>query len=346
MSDLTPSSYPPPLPEPRVYTDRSGALIAMAVLELGLATLCLVFLAFAIFATAAARSLPDGQTMNVGSLLTGGLVYLVAAVFFCMLGIGTLRGRRWARTIGLVTSWMWLLIGILVMVAMVFLLPRMSAAMTAMTAVAGSGATPGTGLVIMGCVGFFLFLAYLVLPLILLLFYRGTNVKATFEAKDPSLPWTDRVPPPVLALSLLFGGSAVGSLMGLAYRVFPFFGMLLTGAPAVLGFLVSGALCAVLALGLYRRRPAAWWGAVAFWLVGCVNGVLIFVAGGAGIRRIYEAMGMSATQLQQMEKMGIYDYYSSPSTLILFAVTWLGALGFMIWCRRFFTDAPGAPAGY
>jgi uncharacterized membrane protein len=343
MSDLTPSSYPPPLPEPRAYTDRSGALIAMAVLELGLATLCLVFLAFAVFATLAARSLPDGQTMNTGSMLMGGMVYLVVAVFFCGLGIGTLRGRRWARTIGLVTSWMWLLIGVLVMVAMVFLLPKMSAAMTA---AAGPGAAPSTGYVMMGCVGFFLFLAYLVLPLILLLFYRGDNVKATFEAKDPSLPWTDRVPMPVLALSLLFGFSAVGSLLGLSYRVFPLFGMLLTGAPAILAFLVSGALCAVLALGLYRRRPAAWWGAVAFWLVGCVNGALIFVTGGAGIRRMYEAMEMPAAQLQQMEKMGIYDYYSSPSTLALFAITWVGALGFIVWCRRFFTDAPGVPAAY
>ena len=87
-------------------------------------------------------------------------------------------------------------------------------------------------------------------------------------------------------------------------------------------------------------------GAVAFWLVGCVNGALIFVGGGTGIRRLYEAMGMSATQLQQMDRMGIYDYYSSPGTLVLFAVTWLGALGFMIWCRRFFTGAPGAPAAY
>jgi hypothetical protein len=345
MSDLTPYSdpYPPPLPPPTVYTDRSGALTAVGILQLGLALLCLLFLAFVAFAMVMARTVPEGRAASPGSMLAGGLVYLAAGVFFGTLGVGTLQGRRWARTIGLVTSWMWLLLGILVMVAMVFLLPKMS---TAMTAAAGSGATPGTGLFIVGCVGFFLFLVYLVLPLILLLFYRGANVRATFEAKDPSLPWTDRVPPQVLALSLLFGLSALGSLFGLSYRVFPFFGMLLTGAPAILGFLVSGALCAVLARGLYRRRPAAWWGAVAFWLVGCVNGALIFVTGGVGIRRIYEAIGMSAMQLHQMEKMGIYDYYSSPGTLVLFAVTWLGALGFMIWCRRFFIDAPGAPAAY
>jgi hypothetical protein len=229
------------------------------------------------------------------------------------------------------------------MVTMVFLLPKMSAGITA---AAGGVSNPETGFFVMGCIGIFLGLLYLVLPLILLLFYRGANVQATFEAKDPSLPWTDRVPIHVLALSLLFGFSAAGSLVGLSYRVFPFFGRLLTGAPAILAILASSALCAVLARGLYRRRPAAWWGAIALWLVGCVNGALIFAAGGPGIRRLYGAMGMSAAQLQQMDRMGLYDYYSSPSTLILFGITWLGALGYLIWCRRFFTDAPGTPTPY
>jgi hypothetical protein len=343
MSDLTPSAYPPSLPPPRVYTDRSNALVTIGILEIMLALLCLLAIAFMAFALVMARTMPEGRAANPGSMLAGLLIYLLAGVYFALLAVGTLRGRRWARTIGLVTSWMWFVCGLFAVVFLIFLLPRMSAAMTA---AAGPGADSGVSALLVGCVAFILLLVYFVLPLILLLFYRGANVKATFEAKDPSLPWTDRVPPPVLALSLLFGLSALGSLLGLAYRVFPFFGMLLTGAPAILGFLVSGALCAVLALGLYRRRPAAWWGAVAFWLVGCVNGALIFVAGGAGIRRVYEAMGMSAMQLQQMGRMGIYDYYSSPSTLILFAVTWLGALAYLIWCRRFFTDAAGAPAAY
>ncbi len=98
-------------------------------------------------------------------------------------------------------------------------------------------------------------------PGILVRFYRSPHVKATFEAKDPSLPWTDRVPAPVLALTLLFGFGAVSGLLGVAYRAFPVFGRILTGIPAtLLSSLAVGALCALLAWGTYHRRPAAWWG--------------------------------------------------------------------------------------
>jgi hypothetical protein len=343
MSDLTPSSYPPPLPPPRVYTDRSGALTAVGVLEICLALLCLLFLAFMVFAVMAAGSLPQGQAASPGSMLAGGLVYLAGAVFFGVMGVGTLRGRRWARTIGLVTSWMWLLGGLFGAVMMVFLLPRMSAAVAD---AAGPNAGSGVGAVAIGCISIVLLLIYLVLPLILLLFYRGPNVKATFEAKDGSLPWTDRVPVPVLALCLLLALAAVGCLMGLAYRVFPLFGSFLTGAPAVLAFLVYAALCAVLSVGIYRRRLAAWWATLGVWILSCVNGGFVLAAGGAGIRRMYEGMGMSAAQLQQIDRMKMYDIYSSPGVIACIALLWLGALGYILWCRRFFTDAPGAPAAY
>ena len=64
-------------------------------------------------------------------MLGGGLVYLLGAAFFGALGVGTLRARRWARTIGLVTSWMWLVFGIFAVVVMIFILPKMMAGLSA-----------------------------------------------------------------------------------------------------------------------------------------------------------------------------------------------------------------------
>ncbi|HEY4594664.1 MAG TPA: hypothetical protein VIJ61_19755, partial [Thermoanaerobaculia bacterium] len=255
--------------------------------------------------------------------------------FFVTLGVGTLMGRRWARSIMLVASWSWLLSGVFGMIVMFFILPKMTAAISA---TAGGGASDsGMGMMIMGCVTVVVGLLYIVLPGILLLFYRGPNVKATFEAKDPNIPWTDRVPKPVLALTLLFGAMTVFALAGTTYSVLPVFGYILTGFQAVLGFLVLGAVSALLAWAVYQRRPGAWWGVLAWTLFGAVHTFFFFKNGGAGLRKMYEAMGTPAIQLEQLEKMGIYDLWSNPAVLALVALGWLGWIGFLIWVKRYFT---------
>jgi hypothetical protein len=328
MSDLAP--YPTP-------RDRTAGLVVIGILEICLALLCLLMFAFIEMATLSLRSLPEGQeaAMSSRTMLGAGLFYLLGAAYFGSLGAGTLRARRWARTIGLVTSWMWLLSGIFGILMMVFILPKM---MASMSAAAGPG-NEGVGAVMTGCVFFFLILIYLGLPGILVLFYRGPNVRATFAARDPSLPWTDRVPAPVLALTLLLAFAAMTALPALFYGVLPVFGAILTGASAILGFLILAALCAALAWGVYHRRLAAWWAVVACWVLGCANGAFFLAQGSAGIRRLYGAMKMPAAQLEQIDRMGLYDMYSNPALLALMAVLWLGWLGFLIWTRRFFVEA-------
>ncbi len=54
---------------------------------------------------------------------------------------------------------------------------------------------------------------------------------------------------------------------------------------------------------------------------------------------MYEAMGMSAAQLQQIDRMGILEMYSHPAVQAPIVAMWLGALGFLIWARRFFAGA-------
>jgi len=330
MSDL--AAYPP---QP-AYEDRSAGLIFIGLLEICLALLCLLLLSFMALATFSLAATPAGREagMNSRTMLGGSVVYLLGAVYFGTLGVGTLRGRRWARTIGLVTSWIWLIVGAFSTLILIFLLPRMAAGISA----AAGPSSQGAGTFMMGCVGVFLVLIYIVLPGLLVLFYRGYNVKATFEAKDPSVPWTDRVPAPVLALTLLLAGGAAATLMGLFYRVFPLFGRFLTGAPAILGILATGALCAALAWGVYQRRLAAWWACAILFILGCVNGAFLFRPG--GIREMYEAMGMPAAQVQQVDQMGILEMYSNPAVWALFVALWLVFLGFLIWVRRFFTAAP------
>ena len=330
MSDL--AAYPP---QP-VYKDRSTGLILIGILEIGLALLCLLLLAFMAMATLSLATAPPGQAagMNSRSMLGAGVVYLLAGTFFAVLGVGTLRGRRWARTIGLVTGWMWLISGVFSVLMLAFLLPRIMASISA----AAGPSSSGVGACATGCVTLLMVLVYLVMPGILVLFYRGPNVKATFEAKDSSVPWTDRVPAPVLALTLLLAFGAASTLLGLFYRAYPLFGTFLTGVPAVLAFLATGAVSAALAWGVYQRKPAAWWACVVLFLLGCVNGGLLLFGKG-GVRGMYEAMGMPAAQVEQAEKMGLLEIYSHPAVQALMTAVWLGILGFMIWVRRFFAGA-------
>ncbi len=307
MSDLTVS---PP------YKDRSAGLIVVGILEIGLALLFLLMLAFMSFAVlAVGASTTASEAPNARVMMGGGLFYLLLAALFGTMGVGTLMGRRWARTLMLVISWIWLVVGIFSTVMMIFILPTM---LKGMQDVAGSASEVGVMRFVTGCMFLLLGLIYLVLPGILVLFYRGPNVKATFEAKDPNVPWTDRTPAPVLALSLMLGYGAVGSLMGLVYGAIPIFGKILTGASAVLAFLVLAVLCGALAMEVYRRRPAGWWGTVGLWIVGCVSTLFFF--GGSGLRELYEAMGMATPE---MEAMGIYDLWQKPSVLAMMVVAWL-----------------------
>jgi hypothetical protein len=323
MSDLAP---------PVSYKDRSAGLILIGLLEIGLALLCLLMLVLTGMATLSLRAMPEAGAGNTRVMLAGAAFYLLIGAFFGVMGVGTLRGRRWARSIMLVVSWMWLVTGLFSMIVGSAILPKMMAAMSA-----GTSADPSVNTAMTGCILVVLGLLYIVLPGILVLFYRSPHVKATFEAKDPSLPWTDRVPAPVLALTLLFGFGAVSAVLGVTYRAFPVFGRMLTGIPATLAFLAVGVLCAFLAWGIYHRRPAAWWGLVVTWLLGCVNGAFLLMGGSDGLRRMYVAMGTPEVQMQQMERMGIYDIWTNPLILSLMVVMWLGWLGFLIWVKRFFT---------
>jgi hypothetical protein len=322
MSDFT--AAPP-------YKDRTAGLIIVGILEICLGLFFLLsigFLVIAVFAVGASTTAP--QTLNARSMIGAGLFYLLLAVFFGTMGVGTLMGRRWARTLMLVFSWIWLVVGIFSTVMMIFILPKM---LQGMQPVGGTAPDTGVTAFMSGCMVLMLGLIYIALPGALVLFYRSPHVKATVEAKAPNIPWTDRTPAPVLALSLMLGYGAAASLLGLVYGAIPFFGRILTGASAVLGYLVLSALCAVLAVEVYRRRPAGWWGAVGLWAFGFVSALFFFGLGGPDIRELYEAMGMATPE---MEAMGIYDIWRQPAVLVMMIVAWLGWFGFLIWLKRFF----------
>lgn len=328
-----------PPPAAPTYRDRSTGLLLFGLLELVIALFALGFAGVMIVLMLSpvmqeARAQVYSQS-NPGAFALSFLVYPLIAVFFGTMGVGTLLGRRWARAIMLVVSWLWLAVGIITTLAMVFFLPRMmQAAMAAGPASQVKGAQEmGTCATVIG--GVVLFLFYVLLPLGFLLFYRSPHVKATVEAKDPKERWTDRCPLPVLGAALVAGYGAFASLCGLAYGVFPIAGHLLRGLPALLIFLGMAAVNAALAVGLYRLRPAAWWGAVAFYSASVLVTLMTF---GRGVpwREMYTAMGTPPAQVEMMEKSGILAALEGPTFLIPAVLLFLGVIGYLFWIRRYF----------
>lgn len=329
-----------PPPAAPTYRDRSTGLVLFGLLQLVLALFALAVSAFmaALFFAPALRQVQAeayGQT-KPAMMVVATLVYPLAAAFFGVMGVGTLLGRRWARAIWLVLSWIWLAVGIISTLAMVFFLPKVLA-MTLEKAGAAPREAQGamTCVMVASVVGVACF--YVLLPLGFLLFFRSPHVKATVEAKDPKERWTDRCPLPVLGVVLVSAYSAIACLLAVGYGILPIAGYLVQGAPAILIFLVLAALNALLAVGLYRLRPAAWMGALA--LYGAFT--LLFVsnfARGIPWRAMYTAMGTPPDQIELMEKSGMLDAMQGPAFLVPTLLMMGTILGYLGWLRKYFRD--------
>lgn len=328
-----------------VYKDRRTGLILFGVLEIviGLFALAGAGLSLVASALAPAAAVPQG-----GRQIAFGIAfYLLVAALFVTLGVGSLLARRWARALMLVFSWIWLVLGLLSLVALVFLMPMMQAVTdkaleqaAAQQPTAGPAPDPALiGAVMLGCSIAFLVLFYIVLPAIFVLFYRSPHVKATCEARDPRPSWTDRVPLPMLALVLLhgFGALAVlGSVLG--YGAFAVFGYVVSGAGA---WLLAAVLTAVLALAAWwswRLEARGWWLAVGLWAFGLAStvGTLLHPL---DWNELFRAMGMDPSVY---ENLGFEAWSRQISWLTLAAfVPWIA---YLLWVRRYFTrPAPLAP---
>ena len=175
---------------------------------------------------------------------------------------------------------------------------------------------------------------YLVLPALFLLFYHRASVRATCRRRDPQIRWTDRCPMPVLAICILHAMAALcmPSMGGVYGWVIPVFGVLLSGAVGAAVTVLLALVLAWLACGTYRLQMAAWWGTLLLWLAGILN-MLAFSP--AGLREMYEKIGMPAAQLEMMQKSGMIESLSR-------AMPWMGLvggvawLGYLLYVRRYF----------
>lgn len=313
------------------FKDRRAGLIVFGIIQILIGGLCALFIPLMLLGQAMAAK-QTGAESQLQFIIPTLAMYGGMAAVLIILGIGSIRTRRWARALSLIVAWSWLVIGAFAVIFMAIMFPRILGQNSpASRDVPASARMIGMifGLLV---VAFF----FVVVPAILVIFYQSNNVKATCEARDPIPGWTDKVPLPILALSLwLAFGAATMLLMPAAYHgVAPFFGVLISGLPGTIFFLVFAAICFYCAWAIYQLRVAGWWLLLFTLIVAAVSNVLTFTR--VDITEMYRLMGYSHAQLDQMQR---YNYPKGGVLVFAALIGFLPMLGYLLYVKKFFRNA-------
>jgi len=333
-------------PTPDVITtdfkDRRGGLIAFGIVLILLGCVCVLLVAMMVLtqvwmqpAASASGPRPDVMAGGYRTMLGASLVYGALAVMFIWLGIGSIMTRRWARVLVLILSWTWLITGVIAVVGIAAILP------TALSTAMPPGAEPipeGARTAIVagtaGCLSVF----FVLLPVAFALFFRSRHVKATCDARDPVVRWTDACPPAVLGLSVALGAGAVSFplMMVMNPVVVPCFGILLSGAPAAAALLVMAAAWAYCAWATCKLKPEGWWATVVIFAVSTVSALLTLWR--VDLVEIYRLMKYPEEQLAQIQQFG---FVTNRCMLAWVAFCSLLMFGYLWYVKKYFPHRNG-----
>lgn len=293
--------------------DRTSGLCAFGILGILIGVIVALPAAFdgkALLTSFQEAGTPDLTVWRVGHFLW--------AAWFIWLGIGSIKARRWARTLILATSWYWLLWGTEGFASFLIFGPdpfRLGGADDRMT----SGTTTVLRTIFMGL----MFVFYVLVPCLSIRFYGSRHVKTTLELREPKIGWTDRCPLPLFVISFIFGVWACSVLSAGFGRgwITTFFGTIVTGATGGSVILIHTVLCGYAAWGFYRRKTQAWWVAL---LVVAHGIVASFIP--------VSHTGHTSDQIKMLELHSLNHAMFSGLWKIAFLV-------YLLYARRFFVAA-------
>jgi hypothetical protein len=325
------------------FRDRSTGLQVFGVIQIILGALASLFIPFMLLGAFMSQR-ATGTRMPIGTYLLGCLTYGALAILLIVLGVGSIRARRWARALNLILSWASLLVGIYVVILLTAVLPTAFAAALRRAAASspnGAALSPGATAVILTLVIVFFALFMIAVPLAFVLFYSRKDVAETCRLRDPVERWTDRCPLPVLAASMLFAYGAIYHVfIGITAPMIPSFGRYLTGVPAAAVCLGQAILELLLAIWFYRLRLFAWWIALVSLIVFGISSALTYRFG--DLLSAYSRMGWSQDQI---------DLISRNPMLRGHVILWwslgyvVAGILYLLFIKRFFRPAnASAPA--
>ena len=318
------------MPDAVELKDRKTGLILFGSLEIAIGSLFALMLPFvALMTMLSGEFSPVAGSTNLRLVIPTLTFYIVIAVTFVSLGNGSCHCKRWARTLSLMVGWIWLITGVLSLVAWIFIAPRIFGSLAVDT---DDQFARTLSLVTMISTAVLAFL-FVILPGAFVLFYRSAAVKATCERRDPHLSWTEKVPEPVLMLSLGHAFLAYFLLWLAAYNwAIPFFGVILTGVSGATVVLPTVVLSAWLARAVYLRKPWSWWAALGLVVIMTVASVVTLMK--VDILELYEAMDYPADQIEMLRELGIGGHWLGLWPMVLFTAVYVG---YLLYAKRHFT---------
>lgn len=327
MNESNPA-LPPELTAVPAYKNRSTGLIIFGILTLLLG--CLAGLFTMMTTVSLLKTSPAGAASgNHVSILLIMSLYGGLTVVLIWMGIGSIMARRWARALLLIFSWSWLVMGIFTTSTIPFVMAKTFANLPPNAKTGQPLIQPAviTGIIV-GMVIFFV-LFFVLLPTIWIFFYGSRHVKATCEARDPVVRWTDGCPLPVLGfcLWLLFSVPILLIMSMAGHSVMPFFGIFLTSLPSTLLYVLMAGLWAYAAWLLYKLDVRGWWLILIALLVFMVSQVLTYAH--HDIIEMYQLMGYPQAEINQIQKMGLLTGNRMSWIISLCSLPFLGYLLFI-----------------
>jgi hypothetical protein len=249
---------------------------------------------------------------NIAAQIVG--YYLIAMVAI-PLGYGHLKRLRSARTLSLTLLGFWLVAGIPLLVAFLFVL------------VTSKGLSLLTGIVTIVSLA----LSYAVVPGLLIRFYRSRNVRLTFEARDSKPSWIEKIPVPVLVVCSIFVFTiAVLHILILFNGVFPLFHVLIFELPGIALIALSIMVFVGLIWGLVRLKGWAWWGSLLYW--GFLSFSSIAALSRSTLAAILSQMRFAPLEMEALGGIPLHGVHLAALAGIPLLVT----LGLITYSRRYF----------
>lgn len=312
--------------------DRKTGLVVLGIIQILMGAFFALMVPLTLVGLFLMRNTADKGSVpppSASAIIPGVLFYVLMAIGFIWMGIGSIRARRWARALWLVVSWMWLIGGISGLIFMLAFMPDVYAQM------GKNGQTPQQILTIMKYVMLgFMTVFYIVVPGIFVLFYGSKRTKETCERRDPQIRWTDKCPLPVLASSLMFGCWAICMpSMGFYGWTLPFFGSLVSGPIGVVIVFAIMLLFGYTAWGTYHLKIAAWWCAVLSIMIWGISGILTFSR--VNLLELYKKMNLPAQQVELMQQTPLLQ---TPWMLLFCGAGLVITLAYLLYIRKYFTS--------
>ena len=311
------------------FKDRKTGLVIFGIIHIIIGAFCALGIPLTIFSMMAASVLDKSAAppMGVGQMILVVISYLLLAIWFIWLGIGSILARRWARALILISSWLWLISGVFGLIFILLLMPDIFGPMAMGEAIPNEIAVVIQSIV-MGSMAIIL----IIIPGAFVLFYSSKHVKATCAQRDPRVRWSDKAPLPVITLSSLLGVVAISMpFLGFYRWTVPFFGVVLSGIPGAVVVFIYALLFAYAAWGTYKLQIKAWWCGLLLTIASGVSMVMTFSR--VSLLEFYEQMNIPKESLEMIKELGMFQ---DSTYLLVWGIGFIGFVGFMIYTKRYF----------